>query len=219
MDTLPAKKRSLLAMGPPDSGKSFFGALVRRQLPRSRVFLPLSTSEFCWNDLDEKMHLVGYANDWRFSPSLPVQPCLNWLEDLEFCYNRKHESPGESRGPPGIFTSNNMNSGWSRENIEAFFARMGGVLNCYTTFQMANMKMKEANKRLEKCFKCGAISLLWKSPILAETIKSNYPTAHKEFVLQLTAFLSRRQRGAGSHSNPPMSEYDALVADAESFYA
>ena len=84
MDTLPAKKRSLLAMGPPDSGKSFFGALARRQLPRSRVFLPLSTSEFCWNDLDEKMHLVGYANDWRFSPSLPVQPCLNWLEDLEF---------------------------------------------------------------------------------------------------------------------------------------
>ena len=79
--------------------------------------------------------------------------------------------------------------------------------------------MKEANKRIDTCFKCGAISLLRKSPILAETIKSNYPLARKEFVLQLTAFLSRRQRGEGGHSNPPMSEYDALVADAESFYA
>ena len=111
MDSLPSKKRPLLSVGPSDSGKSFFATLVRRQLPRSRVFLPLSGSEFCWNELDEKMHLIAFANDWRFTPQLPAQQCLNWLEGLEFTYNRKHDSPQESRGPPGLFTSNDMESG------------------------------------------------------------------------------------------------------------
>ena len=79
IDSMPSKKRSLLSVGPSDSGKSFFATLVRRQLPRSRVFLSLSGSEFCWNELDEKMHLIAFANDWRFTQQLPVNQLTKQL--------------------------------------------------------------------------------------------------------------------------------------------
>ena len=218
MGNLPSKKRSLLSVGPSDSGKSFFATLVRRQLPRSRVFLPLSGSEFCWNELDEKMHLIAFANDWRFTPQLPVQQCLNWLEGLEFTYNRKHDSPQESRGPPGLFTSNDMESGWKKEDIKAFNARMWATLYCCKTIFMANLPEREANKRLEKRLKCAAVSLLWKSPDLAQMAQKENPAAHKEFAARLKAFLSRRNQEMLTGVQCPharMSEYDMDVAEAE----
>ena len=57
-DRLQGKKRSLLVTGPPDSGKSFVGLLVRNQLPKCRVSPPLSTSEFRRGILGEEMHLL-----------------------------------------------------------------------------------------------------------------------------------------------------------------
>ena len=219
LDRLPSKKRSLLVTGPSDSGKSFFGALVRRQLPRARVFLPLTATEFCWTNLDET-HLLGFSNDWRFSPKLPVQPCLNWLEGLEFAYNRKHERPGESKGPPAIFTSNDVENGWSKVDIAAFFARMGAAIHCHTKLIDAGVAENEANKRVEKCLKCGACALIWKSPILAQKVQCQYPASYRELCRHINSFLAKRNRsqpqtqGGSSASKEMLSEYDALVREA-----
>ena len=208
--------------GASDTGKSVFGSLVRRQLPRSRVFLPLSTSEFCWNDLNEEMHILAFANDWRFSKNLPVQACLNWLENLEFAYNRKHEAPGESKGPPGIFTSNDIENGWSAVDIKAFMARMRQTFDCKITFEMAHMTENEGGKRIEKCLKCGACALLWKSHPLSQKVQACYPAAYQEFARHINTFLYSQKPTNGLVSGPasgivkPLSEFDLLVAEAES---
>ena len=181
---LVGKKRSILIMGPSDTGKSFFGSLVRYQLPRARVFLPLAASEFCRDELNP-MHILGFSNDWRFSQKVPTQPCLNWLEGLEFKYNRKHQKAGEGRGPLCIFTSNEMDKGWSSADIAAFYARMACVIWCFVKMEMVGVKENQANARVEKCVKCGACALLLKSNTLQEMLQKNNPEAFAKFDYQI----------------------------------
>ena len=168
---LHGKKRALVVTGPPDTGKSYFGSLVASQFPDRRVFLPLAGSEFCWDGLEEGRHLLAFANDWRFSKDLPVQPCLNWLEGLPFKRNRKHKDPVQSKGPIAIFTSNNMEAGWSRVDVGAFQARVNTSIECVATFVATKTPMKLAVERLGKCKKCAACALLWKSPVLLELVR------------------------------------------------
>ena len=213
-----SKKRSLLITGPSDTGKSIFGSLVRRQLPRSRVFLPLAGSEFCWDDLDSDMHLLGFSNDWRFSHKLPVQPCLNWLEGLDFKFNRKHQKPAEGKGPLCIFTSNDVQTGWKQTDINAFFARMYAVLPCLVTIHMAGIPEREASSRVEKCVKCGACALLWKSAPLRNFVNSNYPASYKLFEQHMRKFQpssSRIAEEAPRRRQTEEDEWEALVAEAE----
>ena len=136
---LVSKQRSILIAGPSDAGKSFFGSLVRYQLPRGRVFLPLAASEFCWDELNP-MRILGFSNDWRFSQKVPTQPCLNWLEGLEFKYNRKRQKAGEGRRPLCIFTSNEMDKGWRSADIAAFYARMACAISCFVKMEMVGVK-------------------------------------------------------------------------------
>ena len=189
---LRSKKRSLLVVGPSDSGKSFFGSLVRQQLPKSRVFLPLGNSEFCWDSLDSDMHILGYSNDWRFSPKLPVSPCLNWLEGLDFTYNRKHQKPGEGKGLLCIFTSNDIENGWNPKDIAAFHARMATTITCGVKLETMGIQENEGNARLEQCKKCAAAALIWKSPVLAQHLKKYYPGMYPFYERSLGAFMSKR---------------------------
>ena len=218
---LEGKKRSLLILGPSDTCKSFFGCLVRFQFPANRIFTPLASSEFCWDQLDSKMHLLGFCNDCRFSPKLPVAPCLNWLGGLTFKYNRKHQKPQEGKGPLCIFTSNDMKSSWERVDVEAFYARMATVIVCFVTLQMAGMPEKEANARAEICQKCGACALLKKSSALQHIAKNRDPLAFGFYELHLKQHYARKfpaPRPFGVQTqcdNAVDSEWEALVAEAE----
>ena len=218
-DRLQGKKRSLLVTGPPDSGKSFSGLLVRNQLPKCRVFVPLSTSEFRWGSLDEEMHLLSFCNDWRFSRKLPVQACLNWVEGLEFKYNRKRQKGVEGKWPLGIFTSNDMESGCGYKDVVAFYARMAAALGCVTTIQIANVAEKECNKRLQKCRECGARALIKHSPALQSLVRPKNPLAFGFYELRSKQFYEKAARSfpqAQCHvAGNVNDEYEALVAEAE----
>ena len=157
------------------------------------------------------------VNDWRFPRKLPVQACLNWLEGLEFKYNRKHQEGVGGKGPLGIFTSRDMESGWGNKDVVAFYARMAAVLGCVTTTQIANVAEKECNQRLQKCRKCGARALIKHSPVLQSLVRSKNPLAFGFYELRLKQFYEKAARSspqchvAGNVND----EYEALVAEAE----
>ena len=168
------------------------------------------------------MRILGFSNDWRFSHKLPVPPCLNWLEGLTFKYNRKHQKAAEGKGPLCIFTSNDMEKGWNSTDVEAFRARMACVITCFATLEMAGAKENNGNQRLEKCQKCGACSLLLKSSPLQKIVQKQDPVAFYKFDAHIKSYyaammpLSNHYGRPSAHtSNEFLSEYDALVAEAE----
>ena len=204
---LNGKKKSLLVTGDSDTGKSYFSSLVRYQFPTARIFTPLNNSEFFWADLDEKMHFLGYCNDFRFSEKVPAPQLLNWLEGLTFKYNRKHQAAGESTGPLCMFTSNDVKTGWKEIDIKAFFARIDTKIECAAKFEDAGIQENEGNSRVQRCPKCGACGLLALSNVLQQLVKNRDPLASSYYELHLKNHFARKE--------PDNREYQAMVDEAE----